>query len=125
MIHPIQSFNEASAPKKAAIVAGAVATAAGVGSLVYAAKTGKAGQAIADVFKKTGENETVKSKLGKVVSAFGEGYKNLGDKLVSLGKKAEPAINAVKEKASEVAKNVQAKASEVKTAVTHKASNKV
>ena len=78
MIHPIQSFHEASAPKKAAIVAGTAAAVAGVGSLVYAAKTGKAGQAIVDVFKKAGENETVKSKLGNVVAAFGNGYKKLG-----------------------------------------------
>lgn len=128
MINPVQGFKEASAPKKAAMVAGAAVGAAAVASLAYAGVKGGAGKAIVDVFKKSAKAEGeaagagLKDKLADVGKAFGKGYRELGtsisgkyaaaknwvvDHAPKFGKKAaevtEEVVDAAAGAASEIA----------------------
>lgn len=80
-MNPVQSFKEAPTAAKVATVAGA---AAAVGSLIYAAKTGK----VADTFEG--------GKAKKAAAILKDGYKQLGAKIAS---KATKAWGTIKEKA--------------------------
>ena len=80
-MNPVQSFKEAPTAAKVATVAGA---AAAVGSVVYAAKTGK----VADTFEG--------GKVKKAGAILKDGYKQLGK---TIAVKATKAWGTVKEKA--------------------------